>query len=176
MQTSSEAEKQAALNAAPFMAAAARTAPKTRGMDNIRTVVIDDPSAKQRILEKMIEIAKRENRPSFERDANSIAASPALVVVGVERNPSGLNCGFCGYPTCEALEQAKGICAFNSIDLGIATGSAVAIAGNFHIDNRVMFSIGRACLDLKFFGENVKQALGIPLSVTGKNPFFDRKS
>jgi uncharacterized ferredoxin-like protein len=42
------------------------------------------------------------------------------------------------------------------------------------MDNRVMFSIGRACLDLRWFDETVKQALGIPLSVTGKNPFFDR--
>ncbi|MGH7993136.1 MAG: DUF2148 domain-containing protein [Limisphaerales bacterium] len=38
-----------------------------------------------------------------------------------------------------------------------------------------MFSIGRACLDLGLFEPKVKQALGIPLSVTGKNPFFDRK-
>jgi uncharacterized ferredoxin-like protein len=27
---------------------------------------------------------------------------------------------------------------------------------------------------LGVFGPKVKQALGIPLSVTGKNPFFDR--
>jgi uncharacterized ferredoxin-like protein len=72
------------------------------------------------------------------------------------------------------LEAAGGVCAFNSIDLGIATASAAEVAGRFHIDNRVMYSIGRACLDLKIFGPKVKQALGIPLSVTGKNPFFDR--
>lgn len=49
------------------------------------------------------------------------------------------------------------------------------VAGRLHLDNRVMFSIGRACLDLGLFEPKVKQALGIPLSVTGKNPFFDRK-
>jgi uncharacterized ferredoxin-like protein len=38
-----------------------------------------------------------------------------------------------------------------------------------------MYSIGRACLDLGIFDKGVRQALGIPLSVTGKNPFFDRK-
>jgi len=43
------------------------------------------------------------------------------------------------------------------------------------IDNRLMYSIGRACLDLNLFDSTVKQSLGIPLSVTGKNPFFDRK-
>jgi uncharacterized ferredoxin-like protein len=31
-------------------------------------------------------------------------------------------------------------------------------------------------MDLEMFGPKVKQALGIPLSVTGKNPFFDRKA
>ena len=39
-----------------------------------------------------------------------------------------------------------------------------------------MYSIGRAALDLKIFGPDVHQALGIPLSVTGKSPFFDRKA
>jgi uncharacterized ferredoxin-like protein len=38
-----------------------------------------------------------------------------------------------------------------------------------------MYSIGRAAMDLGLFSKDVKQALGIPLSVTGKNPFFDRK-
>ena len=52
--------------------------------------------------------------------------------------------------------------------------SAAEVAGRFHVDNRVMYSIGRASLDLGLLGPKVKQALGIPLSVTGKNPFFDR--
>ena len=61
-----------------------------------------------------------------------------MVVIGVESNNSGLNCGFCGKPSCQALEEANGVCAFNSIDLGIATASAAEVAGRFHIDNRVM--------------------------------------
>ncbi|HTS18999.1 MAG TPA: DUF2148 domain-containing protein [Verrucomicrobiae bacterium] len=157
------------------MAAAARTAPKTRGIDNIKTIAIDDDSTKRKLIDKMREIAQKEERPSVARDAGNIEKSPAIVVIGVESNTAGLNCGFCGHPSCDALEEARGICAFNSIDLGIAIASAAEVAGRFHIDNRVMFSIGRACLDLKFFGPKVKQALGIPLSVTGKSPFFDRQ-
>jgi uncharacterized ferredoxin-like protein len=168
-------EKRAALNAVAHMAAAARTAPKTRGLDNIATDVIDDPDVRKIVAEKMKEIARRENRPFCERDANCIANSPAILVVGVADNPAELNCGMCGYPTCDELRAQHGLCAFNSIDLGIAIGSAAAVAAQFHIDNRVMFSIARACLELKFFGEHVKQALAIPLSVTGKSPFFDRK-
>jgi uncharacterized ferredoxin-like protein len=138
-------------------------------------VAIDDEPAKQKIIGRMREIAAKENRPSLARDAGNIEASPALVIIGVESNTAGLNCGFCGKPSCEALEQNNGICAFNSIDLGIAAASAAEVAGRFHIDNRLMYSIGRAGLDLGLLGPKVKQALGIPLSVTGKNPFFDRK-
>jgi len=176
MKTAPELEQQAAVHVAALMAAAARTAPKTRGIDNVRVLAIDDEPTKQQIIAKMKEIARTENRPSLERDASNIAASPALLVIGVESNTAGLNCGFCGQMSCESLEAAKGVCAFNSIDLGIATCSAAAMAGQFHVDNRVMYSIGRACLDLQLLGNKVKQALGIPLSVTGKNPFFDRKA
>ncbi|HEY9176022.1 MAG TPA: DUF2148 domain-containing protein [Verrucomicrobiae bacterium] len=175
MKTSAELEKQAALQVAALMAAAARTAPKTRGIDNIRVVAIDDEPTKQKLIAKMREIATKENRPGLARDAGNIENSPALVVIGVEANTAGLNCGFCGNSTCEGLEAANGICSFNSIDLGIATASAAEVAGRSHMDNRVMYSIGRASLDLGLLGPKVKQALGIPLSVTGKNPFFDRK-
>jgi len=168
-------EKKAALNAVAHMAAAARTAPKTRGLDNISTVIIDDPNVRKIVAAKMKEIAQRENRPFCERDANCIANSPAILVVGVASNPAELNCGMCGCPTCDELRQQHGVCAFNSMDLGIAIGSAAALAAQFHVDNRVMYSIARACIELKFFSESVKQALAIPLSVTGKNPFFDRK-
>ena len=175
MKTSVELEKTAAQQVAALMVAAARTAPKTRGIDNIRTAAIDDEPTKQKLIAKMREIAANENRPSLARDAGNIERSPAVVVIGVEANTAGLNCGYCGHPSCDALEQAGGICTFNSIDLGIATASAAEVAGRHHIDNRVMFSIGRASMDLGLLGPKVKQALGIPLSVTGKNPFFDRQ-
>lgn len=172
---SNELEREGAIEIARKMAVAARTAPKTCGIDNIEVIAIDDGPAKKKIIEKMKEISKEETRPSFERDANSIEASPVIIVIGVKSNPAGLNCGFCGYPTCAELSKTKGVCAYNSIDLGIATDSAAGMANFFHADNRLMYSIGRACLDLGLFSKTVKQALGIPLSVTGKNPFFDRK-
>ncbi|MBN1837706.1 MAG: hypothetical protein JW820_17750, partial [Spirochaetales bacterium] len=34
---------------------------------------------------------------------------------------------------------------------------------------------GRAALNLKTLGDEVRIAWGIPLSVSGKSPFFDRK-
>lgn len=175
MKRSNELELDGAIEVAKHMALAARTAPKTCGIDNIEVAAINDEPTKKKLAEKMKEISKKENRLSMERDANSIEILPVIIVIGVKSNPAGLNCGFCGYPTCAELRKTKGICAYNSIDLGIAVDSAAGIANSFHADNRVMYSIGRACLDLKIFSQTVKQALGIPLSVTGKNPFFDRK-
>ena len=175
MKTSVELETTAAQHVAAMMVAAARTAPKTRGIDNIRTIAIDDEPSKQKLIAKMREIAAKEDRPSLKRDAGNIERSPTIVVIGVEANTAGLNCGFCGKPSCDALEESGGVCTFNSIDLGIATASAAEVAGRHHIDNRVMYSIGRASLDLGLLGPKVKQSLGIPLSVTGKSPFFDRQ-
>lgn len=175
MKRSDQAEKEASSYVAALMISAARTSPKTRGIDNIEILLIDDDVTKKKLTDKMRELSKAGNRPSLERDANSIAASPAIIVIGVKANPAGLDCGACGYPTCGELSKTKGICAYNSIDLGIAASSAVSIASQFHVDNRLMYSIGKASLDLKLFSGAVKQVLGIPLSITGKNPFFDRK-
>ena len=175
MKRSGELERSAAIRAAEFMAAAARTAPKGRGIDNIEVILIDDEAEKKKLISTMEAIAAKENRPSLARDAGNISLSPAIIIIGVRSNPAGLNCGFCGYSTCDNLKKTTGICSFNSIDLGIATGSAIEIASSFHMDNRIMYSVGRAALDLKLFTPDVKEALGIPLSVTGKNPYFDRK-
>ncbi len=71
--------------------------------------------------------------------------------------------------------EKGGRCAYISIDIGIALGSAISVAADRRIDNRVMFSIGRAAMELDFFEQEVCQAFGIPLSATGKSPYFDRK-
>jgi uncharacterized ferredoxin-like protein len=176
MKTSAELEHQAGLQVASLMAAAARTAPKTRGIDNIRVVAIDDTASKDRLASKMRELAQTENRPTFERDASCVTSSSAVLIIGVESNPAGLNCGYCGHGNCAEIEKAGGVCVFNSIDLGIAASSAAGVAADSRVDTRVMFSVGRASLALDLFGSRVKLALGIPLSITGKSPFFDRKA
>jgi uncharacterized ferredoxin-like protein len=176
MKTAQELEQQAALQVVSLMAAAARTAPKTRGIDNIRVLAIDDLSTRNQLVGKMRELAQSENRPTFERDASNVAGSPAVLLIGVAANPAGLNCGYCGHPQCADLERAQGLCPFNSIDLGIASSSAASVAADYRVDTRLMFSVGRACLAMGLFSPEVKLALGIPLSITGKSPFFDRKT
>lgn len=175
MKKAMELELAAVLNTAARMAASARTAPKTRGIDNIEVIAIDDTPTRDKIRDKMKEISERDKRPSFNRDAESISSVPVILIIGVRSNPSGLDCGFCGYKKCSELSKTPGVCSYNSIDLGIAVDSAAGTAMDSHIDNRVMYSIGRAAIELGLLSKDVCQALGIPLSVTGKSPFFDRK-
>jgi uncharacterized ferredoxin-like protein len=47
---------------------------------------------------------------------------------------------------------------------------------DFRIDNRILYTAGMAALKLKCFHDSVKVCFGIPLSVTGKNIFFDRSA
>ena len=68
-----------------------------------------------------------------------------------------------------------GLCAWDAMDVGIAIGSSAAAAADARVDNRVMFSVGRAARSLGLLGASVTLVLGIPLSVSGKSPFFDRK-
>jgi len=158
---------------AEFMAVAARTAPKTRGRDNLVISALT-PSDKKKVIARMKLIAKRDSRPSCGRDAGNIKESDQILVIGSKKEALGLNCGFCGYPTCRELSATKGTCVYNAMDLGIALGSACALAARFHADNRVMYSIGRAAIECGIMGKGVTQAIGIPLSATGKNPYFDR--
>ena len=158
---------------AEFMCTAARTAPKTRGRDNLMVIILNKAD-KQKVIIQMRKIAKRDNRPSCKRDAASIKDIGDIVIIATKKSVLGLNCGFCGYPSCNDLSKTKGICAYNSMDLGIALGSAASVAARFHADNRLMFSIGKAALELNLLGKGIVQAIGIPISATGKNPFFDR--
>ena len=161
---------------AGHMALAARTAPKTRGVDNIIVKIIKG----EKIISLagiMEEISDKEARPGFYRDAQNLKKSPVMVLIAAKSNPAFLKyCGFCGYKNCADMLKHKGACAYNSIDLGIAAGSAVGIASMFHADNRIMYSAGKAAMEKNLFKDvSVKQALGIPLSASGKNIFFDRK-
>jgi uncharacterized ferredoxin-like protein len=52
---------------------------------------------------------------------------------------------------------------------------AASLLGQRHVDNRLMFSMGYAALRLGWFPPEVTQALGLPLSASGKNIFFDRQ-
>ncbi|HTY13333.1 MAG TPA: DUF2148 domain-containing protein [Candidatus Omnitrophota bacterium] len=167
--------REAVLRIAEEIVLAARTAPKARGYDNLETRVLKDGEI-DRLSEKMAEIGKRENNATFLRDSESILKATAVVLLGARKHYLGLRyCGFCGYKDCAACEKAGGICVYVPGDLGIAIGSAVSVAIDHRVDNRVMYSIGLAAVEAGLLGPEAKIAFGIPLSATAKNTFFDRK-
>ena len=162
-------------NIAKKMILAARTAPKARGRDYI-SLALADGKELQIIADKMIEIGKRKGQQFFERDAGNVLQSEVLVMMGTSIQSLKLNCGMCGYKDCAEKDKHPDIpCVFNTGDLGIAMGSAVSIAMDHRIDNRILYSAGQAIMELELLGKETRIAYGVPLSALSKNIFFDRK-
>jgi uncharacterized ferredoxin-like protein len=168
-------EQRAVEEVAALMCAAARTAPKGKGVDNLATLVVTGED-KDMLAREMRRVAEEHSVEFFARDASCVDSAHAVVLLGQHPVPLYLpTCGYCGFTDCNENKERGGVCAISVGDLGIAACSAASVAGLHHVDNRIMFSIGRAALNLKLFDEDVKEAYGIPLSVSGKSPFFDRK-
>ena len=184
---SEQSEKDAAKMVAELMAASARTAPKARGVDATESLILDGDDLEE--IAVAMEQKAKEKPPylssPFARDANNVRNSSCVLLIGVTGNPKKieqpLDCGACGYENCERLAKVKKhakdfsgpTCIFQAMDLGIALGSAVKLAGELGIDNRMMYTIGAAARKLRLLDSDV--IIGIPLSVTGKSPYFDRK-
>lgn len=169
-----DAAKEAAMRTAQQMAAAAATAPKGHGLDNLEVLILDG-AEKDALAGHMRDIAAETGADFFARDAGNVDASHCVVLMGAKTSPIALDgCGFCGFADCGETAAAGGNCAFNMVDLGIAIGSAVSIAADNRIDNRVLFSAGKAALRMGCFSKDVRACFGIPLSTTSKSVFFDR--
>ena len=172
--TDHQVEEEGLLAAARQICIAARTAPKGKGKDLLVTAVVSG-TEKDAIAQQMRRIGEQQNLPFFLRDADNLDVVQLLLLLGTRKQPLGLpGCGFCGFTDCATMLQAGGCCSFNVCDLGIAVGSAVSVAADLRIDNRVMFSAGKAAVDLKMLGADIQIVYGIPLSVSSKSPFFDR--
>ncbi len=174
LQLNTEIETPGLLEVARQVCLAARTAPKGRGKDLLTTAIVTGDE-KNSIAARMREIGKRCELPFFMRDAENIDNVELLILIGTRKEPLGLpDCGFCGFTDCRSMLAAGGFCSFNVGDLGIALGSAVSRAADMRIDNRIMYTVGKAVLELGLLDESIRLVYGIPLSATAKSPFFDR--
>jgi uncharacterized ferredoxin-like protein len=120
----------------------------------------------------------------LKRNAVDVRASSCVLLIGVDGHPKRpevpLDCGACGFDSCERLSKAPKRtkdftgpnCMFQAMDLGIALGSAVKMASELNIDNRMMYTIGVAAKEMKLLDSDI--IIGIPLAVMGKSPYFDR--
>ena len=168
---------------ANLMAAAATTAPKSKGFDDLTIEIVSGAKITQ--IAKEIKKMRQEDLTSqtfwfLEPDAEAITESAAIFLIGIhaKRPPLTLNCQACGFETCadfeEAVRQNKttALCAFKILDLGIALSTATTVAAQHFIDNRMMWSVGMAAKRLDLITGDI--VLGIPLAAKGSNPFFDR--
>ncbi len=159
------------------MLVAARTAPKGKGADNLEMAIVTDNEIRLIAME-MRKIGEQKEYDIFIRDADNIlAGADALVLIGTRIKTLELKvCSLCGFADCATKEKYPLVpCVYNTGDLGIAVGSAVSVAANYRIDNRVMHTVGVAAQNLEILSSSVKIIWGIPLSASSKNPFFDRK-
>jgi uncharacterized ferredoxin-like protein len=176
MRVNEQAELEGLRRVAELMCVAARTAPKAGGRDNLVTAIVEDEADRQLLADRMKKIAEERGPAFFARDADNLMAAQMAVIIGTRLARLGLdNCNLCGFEGCAASEEAGARCAFTVGDLGIAIGSAVSVAADHRVDNRVMYSVGVAAVQLEMLGPDVEMAHGIPLSATAKNIFFDRK-
>lgn len=173
---SNELEGQAVMQTAARMCAAARTVPKAHGKDTIHTFVLTGEE-KEKLALKMEEVGTREMGDKmytwYGRDAANVRSAHAVVLIGADKKQLGVpHCGYCGFGDCDGCKKAGGNCGFAYVDLGIAVSSAVSAAAIDKVDCRVMYSIGKTAEEMDFACECIW--LGIPVSVSGKNIFFDR--
>lgn len=160
------------IECAKQMMTAARTAPKAKGVDIIEVMMITGEDI-MTLSNTLHQIGEDMGRGGLMRDADNIQSAEAVVLIGSREEAMCLNCGYCGAPTCG--ERKPGVpCAMNTIDVGIAVGSACATAADLRLDTRVMYSVGYAALKLGWMPE-CNYLIGIPVSASSKNPFFDRK-
>jgi uncharacterized ferredoxin-like protein len=164
--------------AAQLMELSATTAPKSRGENFVLTKILTKDEIKK-LADEMEAFGVRTKKANFDRDANGVRASGAVLLVGIkDATPIMLNCGACGYDKCGELEGREGPeffgphCALRLLDMGIALGSAVKTASILNVDNRIMYRIGAVARAARIVDWDF--VMGVPLSATGKNVHFDR--
>ena len=186
--------KSAMKTAIDLISISVRTAHKSGGVDDVVFLAVSDRQ-KNRIAREMIRIGKdrakgankairKSIETSWSNDARAVKKSQGLILIAVRgKKPLGSNCGGCGFKSCAEFQahNAKNknnkilgpFCIFKIWDLGIAICSAAKTASALNVDNRIMYRIGTAVERLSIF-KKVSPALGLPLSESGKNIYFDR--
>jgi len=148
---------------AELMVAAAKTAPKARGIDNVVPLILTERDELEKLAKKMEELAEVYG-DFFKRDAESVRKSDVVVLIGCKVVDLGLK-----KPSTYKYDPNL----VNSlVNLGIALGSAVKLASLLNVDNRIMYSVGVAAQELKLIDADI--VYGIPLSIRSKNVYFDR--
>ncbi len=162
---------------AELMTISARTAPKAAGQDFVVVEIVEGEYL-QRLGQAMIAFGERTGKSNFDRDGENVLDSEAVILIGLkDAKTLSLNCAACGSETCIKPNTVDGEfrgpnCAIRLLDMGIAIGSAIKMAGMLNVDNRIMYRAGVVARELGLIDADF--VMGIPLSATGKSIYFDR--
>jgi len=196
-----EERKQGSLVAARLLAAAAFTAPKAGGVDQIEINIVYGHEEQAAIARKMEELAKGNKRhlyqSMFKSEAVMAREADAILFIGNYRaggTPLDLGCGVCaGRADCEHVYSKRSrkygqidladspdpgtiingpLCAMRTTDLGFAVGSVLYLANRLFVDARPFMSMGVAGQHLGYC-PNSLIVVGVPIATTSKNPFVD---
>ena len=194
VQTTEQLRGAAIDQALATLAATAITAPKsggqlfTRGAPSfIETTAVKDAALRKELAEWLRARGRERREEIWFRDAEAAERMDAILFIGLKDwYPPVYDCGACGYATCaEFLNATKDLrsgskslefegpqCNIRDIDLGIAVGSAAKTAAILGIDCRCQTRVAVAARKLGIIASDV--AVALSLSVTHKNPGFDR--
>lgn len=163
---------------AGLMELSARTAPKSRGEDFVGAKIVSEEDLRT-LADAMERYGREKGAVNFDRDAENIRRSDALLLLSLNNpKPTGLNCGACGHSQCADVKPVEGsefvgpLCIWRVLDLGIALGSAAKTASLLNADNRVMYRPGVVARKIGLLEGDL--VVGIPISATSKNIYFDR--
>ena len=170
-----------------LMAASAMTAPKAGGKDCLEIVALTDSKDLQRVADEMRKYAHNSSKENYwHRDAANTETAQGVLLIGLAGPvTAGYDCGGCGYSTCKEFEDSRELkdfemgytgphCIMRMMDIGVALASAAKQASLFNVDNRVQQRVGAAARALGYIDCEV--AMGIPVSISGKSIFYDRKT
>lgn len=170
-----------------LMAASAMTAPKAGGKNCLKIVALTDSEDLQRVADEMRKYAHNSSKENYwHRDAANTENAQGVLLIGLAGPvTAGYDCGGCGYSTCKEFEDSRELkdfemgytgphCIMRMMDIGVALASAAKQASLFNVDNRVQQRVGAAARALGYIDCEV--AMGIPVSISGKSIFYDRKT
>ena len=170
-----------------LMAASAMTAPKAGGKDCLEIVALTDSDDLKKVADEMRKYAHNSSKENYwHRDAANIETAQGVLLIGLAGPvTAGYDCGGCGYSTCKEFEDSRDLkdfemgytgphCIMRMMDIGVALASAAKQASLFNVDNRVQQRVGATARALGYI--NCEVAMGIPVSISGKSIFYDRKT
>jgi uncharacterized ferredoxin-like protein len=134
-------------------------------------VVIVSGRQKEGLAKYMYQLAEELRDPSCKADAREIRRAKAVILVGLRDGGDviGMNCGACGFPSCEDMLQSRvaGLlfpgptCVIKALELGAAVGLLTWSRPVLSRDRKAMVRIGVAAKRLGLVKSDV--ALGILL-------------